>query len=126
MLGQRQFRPSPGHALNAHSGNDWDQIPLLSTMKLTLMSECYCESRSLIDENNGGVGRSWIVFHHGIAPKVTSAAEIQLLFKECSFSSSSLYLSYVVFIIQLLFSKELVHQSRLYLNNVYFHHPASI
>src|SRR6218665_3780413 len=30
MLGQRQFRPSPGHALNSHSGNDWGQIPLLS------------------------------------------------------------------------------------------------
>src|SRR6218665_3969441 len=29
-------------------------------MKLTLMRECYCESRSLIDEINGSVGRSWI------------------------------------------------------------------
>src|SRR6218665_1037588 len=94
-------------------------------MKLTLMSECYCESRSLIDENNGGVGRSWIVFHHGIAPKVTSAAELQLLFKERSFSSSSLYLSYVIFIIQLLLCKQLFHQSRFYLNKVHFNHPAS-
>jgi len=58
-------------------------------MKLTLMRECYSVSRSLIDENNGSAGRSWIVFHHGIAPKVTSAAEIRLLFKERSFSSSS-------------------------------------
>src|SRR6218665_3421869 len=37
--------------------------------------------------------------------KFTSAAEIQLLFKERSCSSSSLYLSYVVFIIQLLLNK---------------------
>jgi len=51
------------------------------------MREWYCESRSLIDENNGSVGRSWIFFHHGIAPKVTSAAKMQLLFKERSFSS---------------------------------------
>ena len=49
---------------------------ILTTMKLTLMRECYSVSRSLIDENNGSVGRSWIVFHHGIAPKVTPAAEI--------------------------------------------------
>src|SRR6218665_628276 len=98
----------------------------LTTMKLTVKRECYCESRSLIDENNGIVGRSWIFFHHGIAPKVTSAAEMQLLFKERSFSSSSLYLSYLVFIIQLLHSKELFHQSKFYLNNVYFHHPACI
>jgi len=107
-----------------------------TTMKLTLMRECYCVSRSSIDENNGSVGRSLIVFHHGIAPKVTSAAEIQLLFKERSFSSPSLYLSYVVssyslylsyvaFIIQSLLCKELFHQSRFYLNNVDFHHPAS-
>src|SRR6218665_1973007 len=61
----------------------------LTTMKLR---EFYSVSRSLIDENIGSVGRSWIVFHHGIAPKVTSAAEIQLLFKERSFPSSSLYL----------------------------------
>src|SRR6218665_2843349 len=94
-------------------------------MKLTLMRECCSESRSLIDENNGSVGGSWIVFHHGIAPKITSAEEIHLLFKERSFSSSSLYLSYVVFIIQLLLNKELFHQSRFYLYNVHFHHPAS-
>src|SRR6218665_3377702 len=50
---------------------------------------------------------------------------MQLLFKERSFSSSSLYLSYVGFIIQLLLSKELFHQSRSYLSNVYFRHPAS-
>src|SRR6218665_3540185 len=85
----------------------------LTMMPLTLMRECYSVSRSLIDENNGNVGRSWIVFHHGIAPKVTSAAEIQLPFKKRSFSSSSLYLSYVVFIIQLVF------------NLCCFHHPAS-
>src|SRR6218665_2505789 len=63
----------------------------LTMMPLTLMRECYSVSRSLIDENNGNVGRSWIVFHHRIVPKVTSAAEMQLLFKERSFSSSSLY-----------------------------------
>src|SRR6218665_3401958 len=67
-------------------------------MKLTLMRECYSVSRSLIDENNGSAGRSLIVLHHGMAPKFTSAAEIQLLFKERPFTSSSLYFSYVVFI----------------------------
>ena len=43
------------------------------------------------------------------------------------FSSYSLHLScmYVVFIIQLLLSKDLFHQSRFYLNNVHFHHSAS-
>jgi len=55
-------------------------------MKMIIVRECYSISRSLIDENNGSVGRSWIVFHNGIAPKVTSAAEIQLIFKERSFS----------------------------------------
>jgi len=55
-----------------------------------MMRECYGVSRSLIDENNDSVGRSWIAFHNGIAPKLTSVAEIQLLFKESSFSSSSL------------------------------------
>ena len=98
----------------------------LTTMKLTLMRECYSVSRSLIDQNNGSVGRSWIVFLHGVAPKVTSAAEIHLQFKERSFSSYSLYLSYVIFIIQLLGRKELFYQSRFYLNNVYFHNPACI
>src|SRR6218665_4201540 len=29
-LGQRQFRQSPGLALNAHSGNEWDKIPVLT------------------------------------------------------------------------------------------------
>src|SRR6218665_2382936 len=37
-----------------------------------------------------------------------------------SFSSSSLYLSYVVFIIQLLLCKELFHQSRFHLTNKLF------
>src|SRR6218665_69213 len=50
----------------------------LTTIKLTLMRECYCESRSLIDENNGSAGRSWIFCHHGIAPKV-------FLQRKCSF-----------------------------------------
>ena len=53
------------------------KIPTM--MKLTLMRQCYSVGRSLIDllfmvENH--------VFHHGIAPKLISAAEIQLLFKE--------------------------------------------
>src|SRR6218665_271749 len=51
---------------------------------------------------------------------------MQLLFKGQSFSSSILYLSYVVFIIQLLLSKELFHQSWFYLSNIHFHHPACI
>ena len=63
----------------------------LTTMKLTLMRECFCESRSLIDENNGS-RQKVDFFHHGIAPKFTSAAEMQLLLKERSFSPSSLYL----------------------------------
>src|SRR6218665_1873535 len=29
-LGQRQFRQSPGLALNAHSGNEWGKIPVLT------------------------------------------------------------------------------------------------
>src|SRR6218665_1978376 len=98
------------------------------------MRECYSVSRSLIDENNGSVGRSLIVFHHGIAQKVTSAAEIQPPFKKRSFSSSSLYLSYFDFIIQLVFKlccfhhppstlQRTISSSRFYLSNV--HHPAS-
>jgi len=51
-----------------------------------MMRKCYSVSRSLIDESNDSVGRSWIVFHHGIVAKLTSAAEIQLLFKQHSFS----------------------------------------
>src|SRR6218665_1793465 len=29
-LGQRQFRQSPGLALNLHSGNEWGKIPVLT------------------------------------------------------------------------------------------------
>src|SRR6218665_2296723 len=29
-LGQRQIRQSPGLALNAHSGNEWEKIPVLT------------------------------------------------------------------------------------------------
>src|SRR6218665_94016 len=29
-LGQRQIRQSPGFALNAHSGNEWGNIPVLT------------------------------------------------------------------------------------------------
>src|SRR6218665_2791666 len=29
-LGQRQIRQSPGLALNAHSGNEWGKIPVLT------------------------------------------------------------------------------------------------
>src|SRR6218665_670194 len=31
-LGQRQIRQSPGLALNAHSGNEWGKIPVLTGM----------------------------------------------------------------------------------------------
>src|SRR6218665_1114298 len=30
ILGQRQIRQSPGLALNAHSGNEWGKIPVLT------------------------------------------------------------------------------------------------
>ena len=40
-----------------------------------MMRKCYSVSRSSIDENNEGVSRSWIAFHHGIVAKLTSAAE---------------------------------------------------
>src|SRR6218665_1160306 len=33
-LGQRQFRQSPGLALNAHSGNEWGKIPVLTGIGL--------------------------------------------------------------------------------------------
>jgi len=100
------------------------------------MRECYSVSRSLIDENNGSVGRSWIVVHHGIVAKLSSAAEIQLLFKERLLSSIQLVFNliqlrlcqlesffikrilycivfYVLLIIQLLLSKELFQSSQL-------------
>src|SRR6218665_38464 len=32
-LGRRQIRQSPGLALNAHSGNDWGPIPVLTGYK---------------------------------------------------------------------------------------------
>jgi len=63
-----------------------------------MMRECYSVSRSLIDENNGSVDRSWIVFHHGIVAKLTSAAEIQLIFKQRSFSSFNFYFAKNYFI----------------------------
>jgi len=34
----------------------------------------YSVSRSAIDENNDIVSKSWIVYHHGIVAKLTSAA----------------------------------------------------
>src|SRR6218665_1651669 len=34
-LGQRQIRQSPGLALNAHSGNEWGKIPVLTGITLT-------------------------------------------------------------------------------------------
>ena len=36
---------------------------------------CYSVSRSLIDENNESVSRSWIVFHHGNVAKLSSGTE---------------------------------------------------
>src|SRR6218665_139202 len=41
------------------------------------------------------------------------------------FSSYSLYLSYVLFIIQSLLCKEVFHHPKFYLSNVHFHHPTS-
>src|SRR6218665_2680131 len=38
---------------------------------VTMMKNLY----SCIDENNDSVNRSWIVFHHGMVAKLTSAAE---------------------------------------------------
>src|SRR6218665_2193916 len=34
-LGQRQFRQSPGLALNAHSGNEWGKIAVLTGRRLS-------------------------------------------------------------------------------------------
>src|SRR6218665_491813 len=39
-----------------------------------MMRKCYCVSRSSIDENNYSVSKSWILYRHGIAAKLTSAA----------------------------------------------------
>jgi len=39
------------------------------------MCKCYSLSRSLIDENNESISRSWIVFRQGIFAKLTSVAE---------------------------------------------------
>jgi len=55
-----------------------------------MMSKCYSVSRSLIDESSDSVDRSWIVLRHGIVKKLTSAPEIQLLFKQRTFSSIQL------------------------------------
>ena len=38
---------------------------------VTMMKNLY----SCIDENNDSVNRSWMVFHHGMVAKLTSAAE---------------------------------------------------
>src|SRR6218665_1458320 len=35
-LGQRQIRQGPGLALNAHSGNDWGTIPVLTGKRIGL------------------------------------------------------------------------------------------
>ena len=40
-----------------------------------MMRKCYSVNRSPIDENNDSLSKSWIVFHHGIVAKLTSAAE---------------------------------------------------
>jgi len=40
-----------------------------------MMRKCFSVCRSLIDENNESVSRSWIVFRHGIVAKLTFAAE---------------------------------------------------
>ena len=49
--------------------------------------KCYSVSRSVIDENNDSVSKSWIVFHHGIVAKFTSAVEF--------FATEDLALCYV-------------------------------
>jgi len=36
--------------------------------------KCYSESSSPTDENNDSVSKSWIVYRHGLAAKLTSAA----------------------------------------------------
>jgi len=40
--------------------------------------KCYSVSRSLIDESNDSVSKSWIVFSHGIVAKLTSEAEFSV------------------------------------------------
>jgi len=83
-----------------------------------MMRKCFSVSRSLIDESNDSVGRGWIVFRHGILAKLTSAAEIQLLFKQRSFSSPSFYFAENYFIDPL--SQELFNLSSFYLSKVIF------
>jgi len=71
----------------------------LTTMKLTLKRECYCESRSLIDENNGSVV--------GFFPPRNCAKSYF-----CSGNAASIWRTFI-FIIQLVFKL------------CCFHHPAS-
>src|SRR6218665_2866141 len=68
-----------------------------------------------------------MAFNHGIKPKLTSLSKIQLPFKEQSFSSSSLYLSNVVFIIQLVFKLyyDIIFIIQLVFKLCCFHHPAT-
>ena len=47
----------------------------LTLSALTMKRKCCSVSRSPIDENNDSVGKSWIVFRHGIGAKLTFAAE---------------------------------------------------
>jgi len=42
---------------------------------LMMTRKCYSVRRSPIDENNDSVSKSWIVFHHRIVAKLTSAVE---------------------------------------------------
>jgi len=39
-----------------------------------MMGKCYSRSIGPIDENNDIVSKSWIVYHHEIVAKLTSAA----------------------------------------------------
>src|SRR6218665_2516344 len=76
-------------------------------------------------------------FHHPASTLQRTISSIQVIFKQRSFSSSSLYfaknyfinpdtiLATFIFIIQLLLCKELFHQSKFYLNNAHFHHPSA-
>src|SRR6218665_273578 len=55
-LGQRQIRQSPGLPLNAHSGNDWGSIPVLTGLGLALVSWAF--SRVGVHRPSSSIGLS--------------------------------------------------------------------
>jgi len=60
-----------------------------------MVRECYSVSRSLIDENNENVSRSWIVFRNGIVEKLNLCGGIfsHIVIKRCR---NFMYFSYFI------------------------------